>query len=78
MVQTSQIREHMKVVGSDGRRIGRVDHVVGEDIELAQFDLFSGLRHHLLPFAWVESVDGKVIHINRTRRAARSQWREKH
>ena len=78
MVQASQIREHMKVVGSDGNHIGRVDHVIGDEIELSKFGLFSGLKHHMIPFSWVESVDDKAVHLNRTRDAAKSQWREKH
>ena len=32
------IREHMEVVGSDGGHVGRVDHVIGQDIELAKLD----------------------------------------
>jgi hypothetical protein len=27
MIQASQIREHMEVVGSDGGHVGKVDHV---------------------------------------------------
>ena len=29
MIQTSEIREHMEVVGSDGGHVGKVDHVHG-------------------------------------------------
>jgi hypothetical protein len=77
MVQSSQIREHMKVVGSDGRQVGRVDHIVGDEIELTKFGLWSGLKHHMIPLSWVDSVD-EDVHINRTRDAAKAQWREKH
>jgi hypothetical protein len=79
MVQASQIREHMKVVGSDGRQVGRVDHVIGEEIELTKFGLWSGLKHHMIPLNWVESIDAEeVVHLNRTRATAKSQWRAKH
>ena len=37
----SGIREHMEVIGSDGGHVGRVDHLVGDDIELAMLDLGS-------------------------------------
>jgi hypothetical protein len=77
MVQASQIREHMKVVGSDGGRVGRVDHVVGEEIELAKFDLWAGLKHHLIPISWVERVEGDAVCLNRTKKTCKSQWREK-
>ena len=33
------IKEHMDVIGSDGGRIGRVDHVKGNQIELAKLHL---------------------------------------
>jgi len=78
MVQASQIREHMKVVGSDGRNVGRVDHVVGDEIELTKFGLWSGLKHHMIPLSWIDSVDDKAIHLNRTKATATAQWREKH
>ena len=42
MIQASQIREHMEVVGSDGGHVGRVDHVLGDEIELAKLDLGVG------------------------------------
>ena len=77
MIQASQIREHMDVVGSDGGHVGKVDHVLGEDIELAKLDLGSGLKHHLIPVTWVEQVDDKV-RLNLTKDAAKAAWREKH
>lgn len=77
MIQQSQIREHMEVVGSDGRHVGRVDHVLGEEIELTKLDLASGLKHHLIPMSWVESVDDDEVRLNLTKDAARQQWRTK-
>jgi hypothetical protein len=76
MVQASQIHDHMKVVSSDGKRVGRVDHVVGEEIELTKLDLLSGLKHHMIPLTWVESVDMHAVHLNRTRAAAKAEWRK--
>ena len=78
MVHPSEIREHMEVVGSDGGHVGRVDHVLGDEIELARLDLGSGLRHHLIPLAWVESVDEDAVHLNLTKATAKAQWRAKH
>ena len=78
MVQASQIREHMEVVGSDGGHVGRVDHVVGEEIELAKLDLGAGFKHHLIPITWVEMVADDKVRLDRTKDAAKSQWREKH
>jgi len=78
MVDVSMIREHMEVVGSDGGHVGRVDHVLGDEIELTKLDVASGLRHHLIPLSWVESVTEDEVLLNRTKQAARSQWRTKH
>jgi len=77
MIQASQIREHMEVVGSDGGHVGKVDHVRGTEIELAKLDLGSGLKHHLIPITWVDHVD-EHVHLNLTKDAAKSAWTEKH
>ena len=78
MIQSSQIREHMDVVGSDGGHVGRVDRVMGQDIELTKLDIASGLKHHLIPISWVEQIDDDTIHLGMTKDAARAAWREKH
>jgi hypothetical protein len=79
MVQPSQIHEHMEVIGSDGGHVGKVDHVVGDEIELAKVDLLSGLKHHMVPLSWVDRVeDDKVcLNLNRTKDAAKAAWKQK-
>ena len=72
------IREHMEVVGSDGGHVGRVDHVVGEEIELAKLDLGAGLKHHMIPLSWVDDVIDEKVRLNVTKEAAKAAWREKH
>lgn len=72
------IREHMEVIGSDGGHVGRVDHVIGEDIELAKLDLGGGLKHHLIPLSWVDDVVDEKVRLNLTKDAAKAAWREKH
>ena len=78
MVQASLIREHMEVVGSDGGHVGRVDHVVGNEIELTKLDLGSGLKHHMIPLSWVDMIDQDEVRLNRTKDAAKREWRTKH
>jgi hypothetical protein len=78
MNNPSDIREHMDVVGSDGRHVGRVDHVMGAEIELTKWDTASGLKHHMIPMSWVDRVDDEGVHLNRTRDSAKSAWRTKH
>ena len=78
MIQATQIREHMEVVGSDGGHVGKVDHVHGTDIELSKLDLGSGLKHHLIPLTWVETIQDDKVRLNLTKEAAKAGWREKH
>ena len=78
MMQSSEIREHMEVVGSDGGHVGRVDHVIGDEIELAKMDLGAGLKHHMIPMSWVDRLDGDKVCLSMTKDAAKDGWREKH
>jgi len=78
MIDTSSIREHMEVVGSDGGHVGKVDHVMGTEIELAKLDLGSGFKHHMIPVSWVEGVTEDKVRLTLTKDEAKAQWREKH
>lgn len=78
MIDGSQIRAHMEVVGADGRHLGRVDHVERDDIELTRFDFGAGLKHHLIPLSWVDHVSGEEVCLNKTREDAKAEWREVH
>ncbi|WP_340644116.1 DUF2171 domain-containing protein [Phenylobacterium sp.] len=78
MIQTSGIREHMEVVGSDGGHVGKVDHILGTDIELSKMDFGSGLKHHLIPLTWVEQIADDKVRLSLTKDAAKAAWREKH
>jgi outer membrane protein OmpA-like peptidoglycan-associated protein len=59
MADTSQIREHMPVIASDGRRVGTVDAAGPDGIKLTRNDSPDG-QHHLIPLAWVARVDEHV------------------
>ena len=78
MIQSSLIREHMEVVGSDGRHVGKVDKVTGGDIELARLDRDAGFKHHLIPVSWVDHIEEDRVFLNMTKEAAKSSWTEKH
>ncbi|HEX4709211.1 DUF2171 domain-containing protein [Phenylobacterium sp.] len=78
MIQPSEIREHMEVVGSDGGHVGRVDKVMGDEIELTKLDIAAGLRHHMIPISWVEMIDQDTVRLNMTKDAAKAAWRTKH
>lgn len=76
MITPEDIREHMEVVGSDGGHVGRVDHVRGDQIELAKLDLGAGFRHHLIPVSWVEQVQDGKLRLNCTEAEAKARWSE--
>ena len=76
MVDLSLLSESLEVVGSDGEHVGRVDHVHGDQIELAKLDLGSGFKHHMIPVSWVDHVDAHV-HLNVTKDEAKARWTEK-
>jgi hypothetical protein len=74
MASGMQIKEHMEVVGSDGKHVGIVDHLEGKDrIKLAKLDPKAGGRHHFIPRDWVGRV-GAHVHLIKTSREAMEQW----
>lgn len=71
MVDTSDIKEHMPVVCSDGGQFATVDHLdPGNTIKLTKDD--QG-QHHWIPTDWVTSVDDKV-HVDRPGKQAMQDW----
>jgi hypothetical protein len=62
----SQIREHMKVVGSDGRAIGSVDKVEGDKIKLSKRDSADG-QHHFIDLADVADIKNDEIRLSKNR-----------
>jgi hypothetical protein len=71
MVDTSQIREHMPVVCSEGGQFATVDHVdKNNSIKLTKDD--QG-QHHWIPADWVTRVD-QHVHVDRPGRQAMREW----
>ena len=52
--------------------------MLGDEIELAKFDLGGGFKHHLIPITWVEAIQGGKVCLTMTEDEAKSTWREKH
>ena len=70
----ANIREHMKVVGSDGQHVGTVDRVVSDrEIKLTRRDSPDD-EHHFIPTDWVQDV-GDTVRLDRTADDARREWR---
>jgi hypothetical protein len=65
MADTSQIREHMEVIGADGVHLGTVDRVEGDRIKLIRAD--SGIgheeHHHYVPRGLVAEVEGDKVRL---------------
>ena len=66
MVQASQIRDHMQIVGSDGQQLGSVEQVDGSSrIKFAPKGAARG-GDHFIPLAWVASVDGQTVRLSKS------------
>jgi hypothetical protein len=60
-MDTTQIIEHMEVVGSDGQHVGIVDELEGDNqIKLTKSDPAAGGEHHFIDMGDVEKVDDRV------------------
>lgn len=77
MISTASIKEHMEVVGSDGDHVGRVDHVKGDQIELAKWDWGSGLKHHYVPTDWIDRIEEDKVYLSIGKDEAKRRWIEK-
>jgi hypothetical protein len=60
MFAATQIKEHMEVVGADGKHVGTIDRVEdARQLKLTADDSSDG-RHHFLAIDLVDRVDDKV------------------
>ncbi|HZD52441.1 MAG TPA: DUF2171 domain-containing protein [Woeseiaceae bacterium] len=58
------------------RHAGTVDHVEGTDqIKLTRTDEDAGGQHHYIPLAWVSSVDGDRVRLDKPAAEAERNWR---
>lgn len=74
MTDAKAIKEHMEVLGSDGKHVGTVDCMKGEDkIVLTKSDPQSGGQHHVIPLTLVKTVDDK-IHLAKPARQVMLEW----
>jgi hypothetical protein len=74
MIDASEIREHMKVIGSDGQRVGTVDKVEGNRIKLTKSDPAAQGQHHYIELDSIDSVEGDSIRLRQTAQEAKRQW----
>lgn len=67
MTNTSEIREHMEVIGADGVHIGTVDRLEGNRIKLTKADSGQGSHeghHHYISTALVAEVEGDKVRLS--------------
>lgn len=71
LVDTTQIKEHLPVVCSEGEQFATVDHLdKGYTIKLTKDD--QG-QHHWIPTSWITRVDQQV-HVDRPGAQAMREW----
>jgi len=76
MQSTLNIKEHMEVLGADGKHVGTVDFMKDSDkIVLTKSDPSSGGQHHVIPADWVDKVDDKV-RLKKSAKDAMAQWQD--
>jgi hypothetical protein len=74
MAVASQIKEHMDVISSDKKTVGKVDHLEGSDkIKLTKQSSPDGQHHHFIPVDWVDHVD-QHVHLNKSGADVTSHW----
>ena len=74
-IRIEEIKEHMEVVGADGKHVGTVDCTKGDDkIVLTKSDPQSGGQHHLIPVQLVQSLDEDKIHLAKPARQVMLEW----
>ena len=74
-MNNTNVREHMEVVASCGKTVGVVDAVQGDAIKLTKNGPCANGKHHVIPAAWVQSVDDKV-HLSRNSEETMKGWKE--
>jgi hypothetical protein len=75
MTDTSNIREHMEVIGADGVHVGTVDGIEGDRIKLTKKDSGAEIEgaegahvghHHYISTGLVAEVEGDQVRLSAT------------
>jgi hypothetical protein len=67
VIDISQIKEHMEVIGADGAHVGTVDHLEGNRIKLTKKDSGEGAHeghHHYISTALVADIEGNQVRLS--------------
>jgi hypothetical protein len=74
MISTNEVREHMEVVGSDGKHVGKVDNCENNRIKLAKNDPAAQGQHHYIDLSDVDRVDGNKLCLSVPADEAMQRW----
>lgn len=75
MTDTSQIREHMEVIGADDVHVGTVDKVEGDRIKLTKQDSGAQIEgatgqheghHHYISAGLIAGIEGDQVRLSAT------------
>lgn len=75
MADTSNIREHMEVIGADGVHVGTVDGIEGDRIKLTKKDSGAQIEgaegshsghHHYISTGLIAEVEGDKVRLSAT------------
>jgi len=69
----AEIKEHMDVIASCGKKVGVVDHWEAGSIKLTKKDSPDG-QHHFIPVGWVDHVDNHV-HLAKNSMETEKGWK---
>jgi hypothetical protein len=63
----NEVKEHMDIVGADGKKVGRVDRVEGQRIKLTKDSSPGGHKdhHHFIDLSLVAGVEGNVVKLSK-------------
>jgi hypothetical protein len=73
MSEASQVQEHMDVISSDLKTVGKVDHLDADKIKLTKQSSPNGEHHHFIPVSWIDHVD-QHVHLNKTGADVTAHW----
>jgi len=71
-----RIREHMEVVGKDGKHVGTVDRTAGDRIILTKSDPESGGVHHSISCSDIGEIEDDRVVLDCSADEAKSRWRD--
>ena len=74
MLKIANIREHMEVVGSDGKHVGAVDGIESNRIKLIRRDAMAGGEHHYISFDSIERVEDARVLLKETAQQIMQTW----